>query len=134
MTRFRLKYTHEFLDRYGKLRRYARPPGAKHATPLPGAPGSLEFMSAYYAALAAAATPAEIGRARTALGSVSAAIVGYYRDVTFLALSPGTRKMRRAILEQFRTGYGDRQIAGLQRVHIVNLLGTKKPFAARNWL
>ena len=134
MTRFRLKYTHEFLDRYGKPRRYARPPGAKQATPLPGVPGSSEFMSAYYAALAAAATPAEIGRARTALGSVSAAIVGYYRDVTFLALSPGTRKMRRAILEQFRTGYGDRQIAGLQRVHIVNLLGTKKPFAARNWL
>src|SRR5215813_10019491 len=27
-----------------------------------------------------------------------------------------------------------RQIAGLQRIHIVHLLGSKKPFAARNWL
>jgi integrase len=42
--------------------------------------------------------------------------------------------MRRAILERFRASYGDRQIGGLQRVHIVNLLGSKKPFAARNWL
>jgi integrase len=42
--------------------------------------------------------------------------------------------MRPAILEQFRGSYGDRQIAGLQRIQIVNLLGSKKPFAARNWL
>jgi integrase len=134
MTRFRLKHTHEFRDRTGKLRRYARPPGAKHATPLPGAPGSAEFMSVYHAALAAAATPSEIGLARTSRGSVSAVIVDYYRDIRFLAMAPGTQKMRRAILEQFRASYGDRQIAGLQRVHIVSLLGTKKPFAARNWL
>src|SRR5215469_6705014 len=134
VTRFMLKYCREFIDRTGRLRRYVRPPGAKHATPLPGAPGSAEFMRAYHTALAYAATPAEIGAVHTLRGSVSAALVGYYRDVTFLALSPGTRKMRRAILEQFRASYGDRHIAGLQRVHIVNLLGSKKPFAARNWL
>ena len=134
MTRFRLKYCHEFIDRTGKLRRYVRPPGTKHATALPGAPGSAEFMRSYHAALAAAETPADVGAARTLRGSVSAAIVRYYRDLTFLGLAPGTRKMRRAILEQFRASYGDRQIAGLQRVHIVNLLGSKKPFAARNWL
>jgi integrase len=134
VTRFRLRYCHSFVDRTGKLRRYVRPPGAKHATPLPGAPGTAEFMAVYHAALAAAATPAEIGAARTLRGSVSAAIVGYYRDVTFRALAPGTQKMRCAILEQFRARYGERQIAGLQRAHIVNLLGTKKPFAARNWL
>jgi integrase len=54
--------------------------------------------------------------------------------MSFLAMAPGTQKMRRAILEQFRARYGDRAIAGLQRAHIVNLLGKKKPFAARNWL
>jgi integrase len=134
VTRFRLKYCHEFIDRTGKLRRYVRPPGAKHATPLIGAPGSAEFMHAYQAALAAAATLVEVGASRTSRGSVSAAVVSYYRDIAFLALAPATRKMRRAILEQFRTTYGDRQIVGLQRVHIVNLLGSKKPFAARNWL
>src|SRR5215472_13809147 len=99
MTRFRLKYTHEFIDRTGKLRRYVRPPGAKHATPLPAAPGSAEFMRAYQEALAAAAMPTEIGAARTSAGSVSAAIVDYYRDVRFRVLASGTQKMRRAILE-----------------------------------
>ena len=134
MTRFRLKYCHEFIDRTGKLRRYVRPPGAKHAIPLLGAPGSAEFMHTYQTALGAAAGPTEVGAARTRHGSVSAAVVSYYRDIAFLALAPSTRKMRRAILEQFRASYGDRQIAGLQRVHIVNLLRSKKPFAARNWL
>jgi integrase len=134
MTRFRLKYTHEFVDRTGKLRRYIRPPG-RPATPLPGAPGSAEFMSVYHQALVdAAAQPVEIGAARTGQGSVSGAIVSYYRDVRFRAMATGTQKMRRAILEQLRNSYGDRQIGGLQRVHIVNLLGSKKPFAARNWL
>jgi integrase len=134
MTRFRLKYCHEFIDRTGKLRRYVRPPDAKRATPLPGAPGSAEFMRVYHEALATGATPTQVGAARTLRGSVSAAIVSYYRDIAFLALAPATRKTRRAILEQFRASYGDRYIAGLQRVHIVNLLGSKKPFAARNWL
>jgi hypothetical protein len=91
MTRFRLKYTHEFIDRTGKLRRYVRPPGYR-ATPLPGAPGSAEFMSVYTAALAAAAQPVEIGVARTGRGSVSAAIVGYYRDMSFRAMAPGPNR------------------------------------------
>jgi integrase len=132
MTRFRLKYTHEFIDRTGKLRRYVRPPGHR-ATPLPGAPGSAEFMRIYQAALDAASVP-KIGASHTRAGSVSAATVGYYSDASFRALALGTRKMRRAILEQFRNSYGDRQIAGLQRVHILKLLGSRKPFAARNWL
>ena len=74
MTRFRLKYTHEFIDRTGKLRRYVRPP--RHpATPLPGAPGSAEFMSAYHTALAAAATVAMSDKAGAA-GNASMAIGG----------------------------------------------------------
>lgn len=65
MTKIRLRYCHEFIDRTGRLRRYVRPPGAKHATPLPGAPGTAEFLAVYHAALAAAETPAEIGASRT---------------------------------------------------------------------
>jgi hypothetical protein len=51
MTKIRLKYVHEFIDRHGKVRRYARLPGRKRV-PLPGVPGSSEFMEAYQAALA----------------------------------------------------------------------------------
>jgi integrase len=91
-------------------------------------------MAAYQAALAAASIPIEIGASRTVRGSVSAAVAAYYGDASFRAMAPSTQKMRRAILEQFRARYGSRQIAGLQRPHVVTLLGTMKPFAARNWL
>src|SRR5262245_15445903 len=60
MTKIRLPYIHEFRDRHGKVRRYARPPGRKQ-TPLPGAPGSAEFMEAYQAALAGERPRGQIG-------------------------------------------------------------------------
>jgi hypothetical protein len=46
-----LKYVDRFWDRYGSLRHYFRRPGQK-AIPLPGKPGSPEFITAYAAALA----------------------------------------------------------------------------------
>ena len=50
MTRLRLSYIHEFRDRHGKLRHYFRRRGSK-LVPLPGLPGSDQFMIAYQAAL-----------------------------------------------------------------------------------
>jgi hypothetical protein len=50
MTRVKLKYVHEFRDRHGHPRYYFRRAGFKR-TPLPGLPGSDEFMRAYQAAL-----------------------------------------------------------------------------------
>jgi integrase len=65
---------------------------------------------------------------------VSAAIVGYYYDQSFLALAPSTQRPLRGILERFRAEHGDKRIALLQRQHIVTLLRSKKRFAARDWL
>jgi integrase len=90
-------------------------------------------MTAYNAALASI-TVREIGKAKSAPGSVSAAIAAYYRDNRFTSLAPGTQKMRRAIIERFRSEHGEKRLAGLQKVHIAAILGGKKPFAARNWL
>lgn len=131
MTLLRLRYVHRFRDRHGRIRHYARVPGQKQV-PLPGAPGSEEFMAAYAAALAA--EPMPIGSSRSKPGSVSSLIAAYYSDVSFRALAAGTQGMRRAILERFRSDYGDRRVGLLQRVHLVTLIGQKKPFAARNWL
>ena len=133
MTRIKLKYINEFIDRHGKVRRYVRVPG-RRKVPLKGAPGSAEFMEAYTAALADASPRLEIGAIHTRQGSVNAAVVAYNADASFRVLAPGTQQMRRAILETFRASYGDRRIGLLQRTHIVNLLGSKKPFAAKNWL
>ena len=45
----RLPYVQEYRDRHGKIRRYFRRPGSRRI-PLPGRPGSKEFMTAYNAA------------------------------------------------------------------------------------
>jgi integrase len=133
VTRIRLHFINEYRDRHGKLRRYFRRPGFKQIR-LHGAPGSPEFMAAYEAAMAGQEARREIGASRTRPGTVNAAIVGYYNSLAFRSLAPNTQKMRRAILERFRSEHGEKRIGLLPREVIVRLLGRMRPFAARNWL
>jgi hypothetical protein len=133
MTKIRLEYVHEFVDRHGKARRYFRKPGFKQV-PLPGAPGSDEFMTVYQLALAGQSPRVQVGAGRTRPGSVNAAVVGYYNSLPFRSLAIGTQKMRRAILERFRAEHGDKRITMLPQEFIVRTLGKKSPAAARNWL
>jgi integrase len=125
------KFVQAFIDRNGKPRFYLRRPGFK-SVPLPGLPWSPQFMEVYEAALSG--QPSQIGASRTKPGTISAAIIGYYHDQSFLALAPSTQQPLRGILEHFRTEHGDKRIALLQRQHIVKILGSKKRFAARHWL
>jgi hypothetical protein len=135
MTKIRLDYIHEFLDRHGKIRRYVRLPGRKRV-PLKGVPGSEEFMTVYLAALAGEVPRVEIGAIRTKPGTVNAAIVSYFNSAVFQASAPDTRRTRRNILERFRTEHGDKRIALLQRMHIDRMVVAKAgtPSAARNFL
>ena len=125
------KYVQAFIDRSGKPRFYFRRPGFK-SVPLPGLPWSPQFMEVYESALSG--QPLQIGASKTKPGTVSAAIVGYYYDQSFLALTPSTQRPLRGILERFRAEHGDKRIALLQRQHIIALLRSKKRFAARHWL
>jgi integrase len=125
-------YVQEFKDRHGRVRRYFRRPGFKRVA-LPGASGSPEFLEAYNAALAGHQIR-QIGAERCIPGTLSAAIAAYYQHASFLALSPETRKMRRAILERLRSRHGDKRFELMERPHIARLLADLKPFAARNWL
>jgi len=56
MTRLKLRYVNEYRDRHGKIRRYFRRKG-RRSIPLPGLPGSIEFMAAYQAALGIVSPP-----------------------------------------------------------------------------
>ncbi len=125
------KFVQAFIDRNGKPRFYFRRPGFK-SVPLPGLPWSPQFMEVYEAALSG--QPVQIGASRTKPGTVSATIIGYYRDQSFLALAPSTQRPLRGILEHFRAEHGEKRIALLQRQHITTLLNSKKRFAARHWL
>jgi integrase len=128
MTRIKLPYIHEFIGRHGEIRRYFRRHGKR--VPLPGLPGSEEFMEAYKAAMQHQPVAAN----RTKPGSVDAAIVGYYTSLEFRALAPGTQGARRAILERFRESNGQKSIATLPPKWIAMTLSKMKPAAARNWL
>lgn len=136
MTRLVLHYVHEFKDRHGKVRRYFRRPGFKRL-PLPGLPGSEEFMTAYQAALSGEAAPRiEIGASRTKPGSVSALIARFYRSAQFAGLAKSTQATYRGIFERFRAAHGDKRVALLGRDHIRRILEAKAgtPAAANNWL
>lgn len=130
--RVTLPYIQEFKDRQGRVRRYFRHPELPRV-PLPGHPGSPEFMLAYNAALAGhRIEPKSINR--SAPGSVSGTIAAYYTDNSFLGLAPGTRQGRREILERFRNEAGELPVALMEQKHVAQRLGKMKPFAARNWL
>jgi hypothetical protein len=84
-TGIRLKYVHQWVDKRNggaKARYYFRKPGFKRI-PLPGLPGSPEFMDAYQSALACQSPRPMIGASRTRAGSISALIVAYLTSARF---------------------------------------------------
>jgi len=145
-----LKYINRFRDRHGKLRYYCRRPGSK-VVPLPGVPGSREFMEVYEAAMSGQAPAAQIGAARTVAGTVHT-LVSAYLDCSkdssspFKTLAPETQRTRRNILENFRIAHGDkrifrtepngRRVMLLTREHVQRMVNEKvsTPFAQRNFL
>jgi integrase len=127
------KYTHGFIDRFGKPRFYLRVPGRKKRAPLPGLPWSPEFMAAREAALNETGSLEQLGASRTKPGTVNAAIVGYYQSGAWLALAKGTRASRRAILERFREKCGALQVREMPRSAIQRILNNLSAAASRNW-
>jgi integrase len=100
---------------------------------LPGLPWSPSFMAAYESALAGPRTA--IGAGRIKPGSVAAVVAEYLDSRQFFgSKSAGTQRMRRGILERFRSAYGDRPFALLPPEWIEALLDAKPPHAARSWL
>src|SRR6516162_8494697 len=127
----RLKFIQAWVDQDGRAHHYFRRAGYPRV-PLPGLPGSLEFMSAYQAALDSAMTPIGADK-RSKPGSVSAAIASYYASQSFRSLAASSQIVRKAVLEAFRRDHGDLQIAAMPRKFIAALLDAMTPTTARNW-
>jgi integrase len=130
----RLRYVKAYVDRHGKARHYFRKQGCK-PVPLPGLPGSDEFMAAYSEALSA--TPrVEIAATRTRAGSISAMIIGYLSSAAFANLAPASQHEYRRVFEGLRRDYGELGMATLARKHVVRMLDAKAahPAAARGFL
>ena len=134
MTNLRLRYVQAFKDRHGKPRYYFRRPGLAR-TPLPGLPGSTEFMEAYAAALEGRPEPSRlVGEEKTQPGTMTALIVAYYSSTEFKDLEESTRYVYRHSIERFRARFGDKSITGMQTRHVLAYLDefADKPGTAGN--
>jgi integrase len=132
----RLRFVHAWVDKRNggaKARFYFEKRGFPRV-PLPGLPGSAEFIDAYRAALAG--QPVPIGAARTKAGSIAALIVAYYGSAAFLELGASTQQAYRNIFERWREEHGDKPVALLTRKHIIAMLAAKvnTPTQANRWL
>jgi hypothetical protein len=130
-----LKYVNA-VHKGGRAYFYFRRAGNKRV-PLPGIPGSAEFMAAYAAALdQAPEARLTIGADRTFPGTVNAVIAAFYTSDMFIKNKPITRSTGRNILEAFRVKHGDKRIALMEERHVRAALAEKvgKPAAQRNLL
>jgi len=128
MTRIKLRYVNEYRDRHGKLRRYFRRPGSR-AVPLPGLPGSIEFMAAYQAALALRAPPPPSPR-HVVAGSLAAVAAGYLRSADFMNLSMTSQYSYRLALKPILAAHGHRLVRDLPKNsarHIIEEIGANRP-------
>jgi integrase len=128
MTRIRLKYVNEYRDRHGRVRRYFRRPGFR-AIPLPGLPGSIEFMQAYQAALAIVSPPPPSPK-HVIAGSLAALAAGYLRSADFANLSPSSQASYQVALKPVLAAHGHRLVRDLTKVaarHVVEQIGAVRP-------
>ena len=136
MTRIRLKYVNAFANnnrKSGRVRYYFRRRGHK-TIPLPGLPGSEEFMAAYAMALVTIPDSGQIGASRTLPGTINALAVDYYRSQQWQDLAADTRRKRGRIIEAFRARHGDKRVALLRQEHIeIMLKAIPKPSTRRDW-
>jgi integrase len=85
--------------------------------------GSVEFIAAYQAAMAA--KPPPVGAARTIAGSMNAVIVSYYQSAAFKGPRASAARVYRNILERFREAHGDKSAVGMQTKHVRELMAEK---------
>jgi integrase len=138
MAKLRLKHVNAFRNKQRKdirPRYYFRRRGGK-AIPLPGLPGSEEFMAAYAAALANSEhQELDIGASRTLPGTINALCVAYYTSDAWQTLAPDSKNTRRPIIERFRLQHGDKRVVTLERHNIERMLeAIAKPSAKVQWL
>jgi integrase len=121
MTRIKLRYVNEFIDRHGNVRRYFRRRHGGRPVPLLGLPGSTEFMAAYQAALDSIAPPPASPK-HVARGSLAAVAAGFLRSASFANLSPASQKLYRAALQPILAAHGHRLVRDLPRPAARNLI------------
>jgi integrase len=128
MTRIRLRYINEFIDRHGKPRYYFRRPGSR-SVKLPGLPGSIEFMDAYQAALATVVPPPPSSK-HVIRGSLADLVAGYFRSAAFANLSPSSQQLYRIALKPVLEAHGHRLVREMPKSsarNVIEAIGATRP-------
>jgi hypothetical protein len=118
MTLIKLKFIDRFVDRHGRQRFYFR----RHRgprIPLPGKPGSPEFMAAYERA-AGGEMPDPGRKLRGAPGTFDRLAHDYFASTEFLSLADTTRRTYRSVLERLirDENIGHRLVREMTREHV----------------
>jgi hypothetical protein len=125
MTSIRLAYVKEYRDRTGKVRRYLRRRG-KPTIPLPGLPGSRQFLAAYEAGLAIT----EKHKGKHADGTIGALVTGFYQSAAFNNLAPSSQQRYRLVLDKFSREDGHRLARDMPRrvaISVIEEIGETTP-------
>lgn len=118
MTKIRLKYINEYTDKTGKLRRYFRRDG-KQLGPLPGAPGSEEFMDAYKGYLG---NKPAVKTSKTE-GSFGRLVTDFYGSQIFRKnLKESSRRAYKSVLEPLAKAHGHRSVEGMTSEAVQRIL------------
>lgn len=133
--KIQLDYIQQFEDRQGRWRYYFRKPGLPRV-PLPGHPGSAEFMDAYNKAMNAEPLPEIVGPGRSLPGSFNRLIEDYFRSPKFLRTRASSQAVTKGILDRFAAKYGNKEVAGFKQKHLNKIIGemASTPAAANNLL
>ncbi|MBR0778559.1 tyrosine-type recombinase/integrase [Bradyrhizobium diazoefficiens] len=147
-----MKHVNKFKNknRTDKRERYYFRVRGQKAIPLPGKPGSDEFMTAYGLALSAlekarqgetaiAVSAAKLGKP----GTIAALVPSYYRSAEWLNLASDTKEARERILKRFvhgdakkgLRGYGNFPVAMFTEQNLIDIRDKIASLSARrSWL
>src|SRR5262245_29754192 len=111
--------------------RFVGTSGAKDSAPCrsPGLPGSIEFMTAYQAALAIVSPPPPSPK-HVISGSLAAVAAGYFRSADFANLSASSQRSYRVALKPILAAHGHRLVRDLPKEaarHIIEDIGATHP-------
>jgi site-specific recombinase XerD len=121
-----LPYVKRYRDTSGRLRHYFRKRRHK-SVPLPGVPGSADFMAAYQDALGEQAPKTG---PRQGPGTVGALIVDYLKSPGFANLKPSSQRSYRIVVDRFGELHGHRMVHDMPRAKVaayIYAIGEKTP-------
>jgi integrase len=124
MSTIRIRYIDRFVDRHGHPRHYFRRPGGPRI-PLPGLPGSDEFISAYRAALNGEHPASRRRGTRASQGTFNRLALDYFASPDFLRLSPRTQYTHRLVIERFLRDHGHRLVREMRREDVKKIMAQK---------